>query len=218
MNEFFKANGDIYFTTIILVITIVTSLYANKHPYYKSKWIFNAYAIRHRKEFYRFLSSGFIHGDAMHLIFNMLSLYFFARQVENIFDVIYPGFGSYIFLAIYLLAIILSSIPAYIKYSNDSSYNALGASGGVSAIVFISILCFPTQELMFILLPIPIPGFILGAGYILYSYYMAKNGNDNIGHEAHLAGSVVGIIAVNLLIPNIMKLFFDDIARWALSF
>jgi len=215
MNELFKPNGDIFFTTIIIAITVGISLYADKNRVFKSKWMFNPYVIETRREYYRFLSSGFIHGGGIHLLFNMLTLFFFARHVELlIYDQIYPGYGSFIFLGIYVLAIIVSSIPAYLKYKGNPGYNALGASGGVSAIVFIFILCFPTAKLGLLFIPVPLPAFVLGIGYLFYSYYMARKGNDNIGHEAHLFGALFGIATTIAFVPNVIPNFFRQLANW----
>ncbi len=216
MNDFFKPNGDIYFTTIIIAVTVGISLYADRNKLFKSKWIFNPYVIESRREYYRFLSSGFIHGGGMHLFFNMLTLFFFARHVELIvYGLVFPGYGSFVFLAIYLVAIAISSIPAYFKYRGNPGYNALGASGGVSAIVFVYILCFPTQNLGIIFIPfLKIPGFVLGIGYLFYSYYMGKKGNDNIGHEAHLFGALFGIATTIAFVPNVIPNFFRQLANW----
>lgn len=214
MNEFVKPNGEVYFTMIMIAVTVGISLYAEKNRLFKSKWIFNPYVIDSRREYYRFLSSGFIHGGGMHLFFNMFTMFFFARQVELIYDAFYPGYGSFIFLGIYLVGIVVSSIPAYFKYRGNAGYNALGASGGVSAIVFVSILCLPTQKLMFLLLPIPLPAFFLGFAYLIYSYYMARKGNDNIGHEAHLFGALFGIVTTIAFVPNVIPRFIEQLSRW----
>lgn len=209
MNDFIKPDGNIYLTVIIIAVTVAISYYVFKRQYLQSKLMFNAYAIYHDRELYRLISSGFIHGGAAHLIFNMITLFFFGKIVEVVFDVIYPGFGGIIFVIIYLLAIVISDIPSLVKHKNNPYYNALGASGGVSAIVFLSILVNPTGSISFLLLPIPIPSIVFGIGYIAYSYYMAKHGYDNIGHEAHLTGAFVGIFAAIILIPNVMPRFFN---------
>ena len=199
---------------VIIIITVLISLQAENNPAFKSKWIFNPYVIESRKEYYRFLSSGFIHGGSMHLIFNMFTLYFFAGYIETKYNGIYLGYGKFIFLAIYLAAIVVSSLPAYFKYKGNPAYNALGASGGVSAIVFAFILCFPTVNLYLLFIPIPIPGFIMGAAYLFYSYYMAKRGNDNIGHEAHLFGALFGVATTIAFVPNVIPKFFEQLSNW----
>lgn len=214
MNDFIKPDGSVYITVILIAITVGISLHAEKNRLFKSKWIFNPYVIESRKEYYRFLSSGFIHGGGMHLFFNMFTLFFFARQVEHIYGAVFPGFGGVIFILVYLASIIVSSVPSFFKYRGNPAYNALGASGGVSAIVFVSILCNPTQKLVFLLLPIPLPAFLLGGGYLLYSYYMARNSNDNIGHEAHLFGALFGIATTLAFVPNVIPHFIEALANW----
>ncbi|EAY31077.1 rhomboid family intramembrane serine protease [Microscilla marina] len=215
MNDFVKPDGNIYLSVIIIAITVGISLYADKNRLFKSKWIFNPYIIESRKEYYRFLSSGFIHGGSTHLLFNMLTLFFFARQVELIYGAVFPGYGSIMFVVIYLAGIIIASIPAYVKHRGNPAYNALGASGGVSTIVFVSILCLPTSNIGFLLLPfVSFPAFFLGIAYLLYSYYMAKNSNDNIGHEAHLFGALFGIATTIAFVPGVVPRFFEAIANW----
>lgn len=216
MNEFMKPDGSgVYVSMLMIAITVGISLYAEKHRAFKAKWIFNPYIIESRKEYYRFLSSGFIHSGSTHLLFNMLTLFFFARQVELIYGVVFPGFGALMFLAIYAVGITVSSIPAYFKYKGNPAYNALGASGGVSTIVFVSIMCNPTGKIGFILLPfISFPAFFLGIAYIIYSYYMAKNSNDNIGHEAHLFGALFGVATTIAFIPNTIPRFINAITNW----
>lgn len=199
---------------VIIIITVLISLHAESNPMFKSKWIFNPYIIESRKEYYRFLSSGFIHGGSMHLIFNMFTLYFFAGYIEIKYNLVYPGYGKFIFLAIYVAAIVVSSLPSYFKYKGNPGYNALGASGGVSAVVFAFILCFPTANLYLLFIPIPIPGFIMGAAYLFYSYYMAKRGNDNIGHEAHLFGALFGVATTIAFVPNAIPEFLRQLSEW----
>lgn len=214
-NEFMKPDGGVYFSMLMIAITVGISLYADKHRAFKAKWIFNPYVIESRKEYYRFLSSGFIHSGGTHLLFNMLTLFFFARPVELVYGAVFPGYGSLVFIVIYLAGIIISSLPAYFKYKGNPAYNALGASGAVSAIVFVSILCFPTNKIGFILLPfISFPAFFLGIAYLIYSYYMSKNSNDNIGHEAHLFGALFGIATTIAFVPNVIPNFFNAITNW----
>lgn len=211
-----EAQGIEFSVSIVLIIiTVIISWQAEKNPHFKSKWMFNPYVIESRNEYYRFLSSGFIHGGTMHLLFNMFTMYFFAGYVEKlIYNSIYPGYGGFIFVGIYLAAIVVSSIPAYFKYRGNPGYNALGASGGVSAIVFVFILCFPTMNLYLLFIPIPIPAFILGTVYLFYSYFMAKRGNDNIGHEAHLFGALFGLATTVAFVPNVIPEFFRQLAAW----
>lgn len=161
-------------------------------------------------EYYRLLTSGFIHADYNHLIFNMITLYFFGRSVESVLiQIDLPSLV--VFPILYLSAIIISSIPAMLKHKNDVHYRALGASGGVSAVVFFSVYYYPWSKIYIFFIPIGIPAIIYGVLYSLYSLYMSKKGNDNIGHDAHLGGAFYGFIFALLCDPTHGALFISQI-------
>lgn len=193
-------------TIIIIAITIGTSLFAWNRPHILQKWLFNPYAVNTRNEYHRFITSGFIHQGYMHLFFNMFTLYFFGAIIEQVF-------GYVFFLVLYLVGIIISDIPTYFKHKNNPGYNALGASGGVSAVLFSSILINPTANL-YLFAILPIPGFILGALFIIYSIQRGKHGNDNINHDAHLYGALFGIALTILLQPMVIPHFFEQLRNY----
>ena len=207
-------NPNITITGIILLATCVWSYVAEENPHRKIKWLMNPGWIARRKEYHRFLTSGFIHDGYMHLVFNMIALYSFGLNVEGVFLDNYGEFGALIFLIFYLSAMVFADLPDYFKYRHTDLYNALGASGAVSAVVFASILYNPLNGVFLFLIPIPIPGFIFAALYLFYSDYMAKHGNDNIGHTAHFYGSIYGIAFCVLLDPQVVVLFFRQIMEW----
>lgn len=180
------------YTIIIVIVTALISLSAfNNHNLY-AKFIFYPFGMaRSQDQYYRFLSSGFIHGDWNHLIFNMITLYFFGINVEMICA--YAGMSG-IYIILYLSAIIVSSIPDFVKHRNHSYYQSLGASGGVSAILFATVYFEPWNKIQIIFIPIGIPSVIFAVLYLVYSAYMSKKGNDHIGHDAHLYGSVYGFL------------------------
>lgn len=203
-------------TLIIIIITCLISFYAWNKPQILEKWMMNPYAIHTRKEYYRFLTSGFIHRDYMHLIFNMLTLYFFGSVVENIYMAyISPTTGIILFITLYLLAIVISDIPTFLKNKNDNHYNSLGASGGIAAIVFASILFNPLAKIC-LYFAICIPGFILGFIYIIYSAYQAKQSGGYVNHQAHLYGALVGLVFNILLMPRSIIYFFQQLSTWRL--
>lgn len=205
-------------TILIIIVTIIASYYAWKNPAVQYKWMMNPYSISRNGSYFRFITSGFIHADGWHLFFNMLSLYFFGEVVESAFSQIYGQvFGALLFIGFYILGIIVSDIPTYLKYRNIPSYNALGASGGVSAIVFSSILFHPTAELClygFLCLP----GFIWAIIYLIYSYYSGKKGADNINHDAHLYGAVFGIIFTVLVYFPVLESFISQVLEYRPDF
>jgi membrane associated rhomboid family serine protease len=192
------------FTILIIISTVLVSATAFNRREILFKYHFNAYQIVHRKQWYRIFSHVFLHANWEHLIFNMISLFFFAPIVES-------QLGFVTFLLIYGGAAIASSVPDLIKHKNNYAYSALGASGSVSAIIFTSILLDPTNKIMLMLIPIPIPAVIFGVLYLIYSAYMAKRNMDNIGHTAHFWGAVFGFVFPILLHPVLLQLFFDQL-------
>lgn len=163
-------------------------------------------------EYYRLLTSGFIHADWNHLIFNMITMFFFGRIVEeSILGEFYGRAGGLVYLLLYLSGIVISSIPSVIKHKDDSTYAALGASGGVSSVLFFVIYYFPWSKINIFLIPIGIPAIIYGVLYTIYSLYMSKRGNDNIGHDAHLGGAFYGIIFALLVDPSHGRMFMYEL-------
>lgn len=174
---------------VIIIITAVISFAAPMGSANFEKYKFSVGAILNRKEYGRLLSSGFLHADIMHLVFNMLTLYFFG-------PVVIQGFGNVGFLIIYFGSILLGNMFSLFVYQRQPWYSAIGASGGVSGILFASIALIPHLEIYMFFIPIGIPGYIFGLVYFSYSVYMMlnPNHNDNIGHAAHLGGAFFGLI------------------------
>lgn len=203
-------------TVIFMIIIGGITLYAWQNPHLQNKWMMNPYQVVQRRQYYRLLSSGFLHSNQTHLIFNMIALYFFGQNVEYMYAHLFEQpLGTVFFVALFVAGIIISSIPAMIKHKDNPHYNALGASGGVSAIVFSSILINPLQDI-YLFFVLPIPGFILGVLYLVYSYQQSKRGADNIGHEAHFAGAVFGLLFTLVLEPRLMARFIDQVSQYSL--
>lgn len=180
-------------TLLLVVVTCLVSWRAFEDRILMQRLIFYPYAIQERNEWYRFLSSGFIHADWMHLLFNMIALYSFGQNVENALVVIMgKGIGSALYVALYFVSKIGGGIPTFINHRYNATYRALGASGAVSGVVFASIFFFPLTGLLIFPIPIPLPAVVFGFAYLAYSSYMSRHGNDNIGHDAHFGGAVTG--------------------------
>lgn len=193
-------------TVIIIAITCIVSILCFNGTLNGNKLIFNAYQVWHRKEWYRMLTSGMIHSGWGHLFFNMLTLYFFGRVVEQYFSAAFGGvLGTVLYGMLYVSALAISSLGDLVKYRNDWNYNALGASGAVSAILFASILFAPKMGIYIYLIPIPVPGYIFAPLYLLYCWYMAKRNMDNIGHTAHFWGAVYGILFPIICKPDVLS-------------
>lgn len=195
-------------TVIIIVITCLISITAFYNPDELNKMILWPAMMKERRQYYRFITSGFIHADWMHLGFNMITLFFFGRVVEVAFRQLFaPG----IFILFYLLSMVVADIQTYVRYRNNYSYRALGASGAVSAVLFASILFNPWAKLYLFLIPIGIPAFLFGILYLGYCMYMSKKGNDGINHTAHLWGAVFGIVFTIVLKPEIVPYFISQL-------
>ena len=199
-------------TIILIIITSLISILCFSGTLNVRKMMFNAFSIWHGKEWYRMLTHGLVHGGWGHLFFNMLTLFFFGRVVEEYFSLAFGDTaGIILYLALYVSAIAVSSIWDLFKYRNDPGYNALGASGAVSAILFASILFEPKMGIYIYLIPIPVPGYIFAPLYLLYCWYMARRNMDNIGHTAHFWGAVYGLLFPLACRPDIFSHFLAQL-------
>jgi len=200
-------------TLILIIITCGISYYAFNNPSLMDKLILNPYRITSRNEYYRFVTSGFIHADFGHLIFNMLSLWFVGEGIERIFGMLLGPGGSLYFLFLYLVGIIVSDIPTFLKHRNSSSYNSLGASGGVSAVLFAAILFAPTMTISLYFF-IKMKAFIFGILFLGYSFYEAKKGTSYVNHSAHMYGAIFGMVFMAIVYPASVPGFFAQIGEW----
>ncbi|MBL7888606.1 MAG: rhomboid family intramembrane serine protease [Bacteroidia bacterium] len=198
-------------TLLIIAITVFISITSMENHTLKNKLMFNAYMIHNRKEWWRFFSSGLIHADWMHLGFNMFSFYMFGRQVETAYGYIFGTQGFLFFLLLYIGGLVMSSLYSYEKNKQNIYYNALGASGAVSAVVFAYIIIAPTAGLYFFFIPVPIPAYLFGLIFLGVEYYLGKRGNSNIGHDAHFWGAVYGALLTIVLKPSLFMDFIDQI-------
>ena len=156
------------------------------------------------------LSYGLVHGGWGHLFFNMLTLYFFGTVVERYFQAAFGNTpGIILYVVLYISAIAVSTVGDLVKYSDDFGYNAVGASGAVSAVLFASILFEPKMGIYIYLIPIPVPGYLFAPLYLLYCWYMAKRNMDNIGHTAHFWGAVYGLLFPLICRPDIFHHFLS---------
>ncbi|MFT2009668.1 rhomboid family intramembrane serine protease [Pontibacter sp. 13R65] len=208
---------DLSVTLILLILTVGISWYAwQDSNNLMESWIFQPYVVQRDNSWHRFITSGFLHADFMHLFFNMFTLYFFGQAVEMTFMAIFgPVMGIVLYLLVYLGGIIVSDIPTFFKHRNDPGYRALGASGGVASVVFASILFYPTNDICLYAV-LCIPGFILGVLYLMYSYFQGKRMGDNINHDAHFYGAVYGFGLSLALVPQAGPLFIQQISNWSI--
>lgn len=199
-------------TLILLIITAVISVIAFSNQGVMRKLIHNPWMVHHRKEYWRLISSGFIHADWMHLLINMFVLFGFGQAVEIYYEAYFGDKGTYYFVLLYLSSIVIANTPSQAKHREDPHYNSLGASGAVSAVLFAAILFAPWSK-VYLLGVIGIPGVILGPLYLILEYRMGKKGGTNINHDAHFWGALFGLIFTILLRPSIFMDFLHRLTQ-----
>jgi len=193
-------------TTLMLIIIIsLVSVMSFSQRDILNQLQFNAYKIIHRHQYYRILTHAFVHAGWEHLVVNMIVLYSFGAIVEQYFQINFGRIGTYYYLILFFGSIIFSTLLSLYKQKDNPYYNAVGASGAVSAVLFTAIFFQPWAPIYFFGV-LPIPGIIFGGLYLYYSYYMSTKKSDNIGHDAHFLGAIFGFIFPILLRP---ELFMD---------
>lgn len=196
-------------TYFLIAANVVISLIGFSNAEFLNKTILWPYYIKRKHEYWRMITSGFLHADYMHLFFNMFTLFFFGKNIELIFDVLGLG-GKAMYLALYFGALIVSDIPTTIKHKDDYHYRALGASGAVSAIVFAAIIFNPWGKIL-LYGAIGISALLYAVLFVLYCVYMGKQNADNVNHDAHLWGSIFGLAFTGILIGVLQPVLFDGI-------
>lgn len=205
-------------TYIIIGVTALISISAFSNRSLFDKMLFDPYRINHQKQLYRFVTHGFIHADWVHLAVNMFVFLSFGKMVEEYFKYFFgEGKGMYFFALLYLGGVLLSALPSYGKHKDHDWYTAVGASGAVSAVVFSSIVISPLSGIRFIFIPFDIPAFIFGLLYLIYSAYMSKKGNDNIGHDAHFWGALFGVAFTIIIKPALLAGFVNQISTFLIA-
>lgn len=184
-------------TIAIIAANAIISFKGFEDRLFFEKYKFNIGSIR-RGEQIRMFSSGFLHVDTTHLLFNMITLYFFA-------DSVIMALGSLKFIIIYVVSLLVGNLLSLYFHKEEYWYNAVGASGAVTGILYAAILLQPEMSLYMFFIPIPIPGYVFGVGYLLYSIYGMKNKIGNIGHDAHFGGAIGGYVVTLILMPSLFK-------------
>jgi membrane associated rhomboid family serine protease len=197
-----------YLTLFIILITSVVSVLAFNNINLLNKLKFNAYMVWHKKQFERLFTHALVHSGWLHLLINMYVLWIFGQFVEDAFIKLFSA-GKFLYVLMYVLAVPFSTIPALLRNKNNHYYNSVGASGAVSAVVFTTILLAPKTSLFLMFIPIPIPAYIFGLLYLIYSYFMSKRSRDNIAHDAHFAGSVFGFTFPIIIQPHLFLNFIS---------
>ena len=200
-------------TYALIAVNVVLFFITNSDESLKNKLIMWPYQVVRKKEYYRFVTSGFLHADLPHLFFNMFTLYFFGSNLELVLS--FYGLGSnFSYLLIFFSAIIISDIPTHLRYKDAYGYRSLGASGAVSAVVFATILFSPWQSI-YLYGALKISAALYAVLFIIYCMYMSKKGRDNINHDAHLWGALYGMAATSVIIylkkPELFQAILEEL-------
>ncbi|GAB5522761.1 MAG: rhomboid family intramembrane serine protease [Roseivirga sp.] len=194
---------------LMIIIGLVTYV-SWQRPELHRRLMLNPHDTIRGRQYYRLLTSGFVHNNTTHLFLNLFTLYFMGKGVEVVFAMNFGDMGSVLYVILFVTAVIVANIPTTLKYKDSPHYNSLGASGAVSALVLAFILNDPLQELELYFF-IPIPGYLLGVLFIVYSVVMSKRNVDNINHDAHLFGALYGMIFMLALRPETFNDFIGKL-------
>ncbi|HEX5420592.1 MAG TPA: rhomboid family intramembrane serine protease [Gammaproteobacteria bacterium] len=195
-------------TLAIIAATCVVSWIAFKYAKLLDRLLLWPPAIDKRNEYWRLLTYGLVHADFQHLLFNMITLYFFGRAMEGLYT---QELGRLGFLWFYLGALLVSILPTYLANRHNQNYRGLGASGAVSAVLFAFILLAPWSTI--IVFVIPVPAILYAIAFLGYSIYMDHRGTGNVNHGAHLLGAAYGIVFTVLMEPRVVPHFFNQLSH-----
>ena len=195
-------------TLLIIAVTCIVSFMALNNGRLMEDLILWPPAIEKKKEYHRLVTYGLIHADFGHLLFNMITLFFFGRVMEGFYA---DRLGKTGFLLFYIGALVVSILPTFLKNRHNASYRSLGASGAVSAVLFAFILLAPWARIVVFVLPMP--AIIYAVLYVAYSIWMDRHGRDNVNHSAHLWGAAYGIAFTVLIRPEVISHFLAQLAQ-----
>lgn len=193
--------------SIIFVITIASSIYSFSNPQVLGEMMLHPYSISRKKRIYTILTSGLVHRDWGHLLFNMITFYYFGFGLEKLLIQV-SSWGHLQFAIIYILSLILSDIPTIIQEKNNPGYFSLGASGAICAVLF-SYILFDPKMMLGIFMIIPMPAYLFGVLFLGYCIWASKNSKDGVNHDAHLFGALSGLILTIIFYPWIIRHFID---------
>ena len=199
-------------TTTIIIACVIFSLIAFNNGDIFHRFLFSPFACFHYNQHYRLITHAFLHGDYAHLAFNMFALYMFGEIVEDqAFPILFGEKATFYYILLYLGGIIFSSLFEFFRQKDNPNYSSVGASGAVNAVVFSAILINPTMGMGLLFIPIFIPAWLFGILFLIYSWYMAKRGGDNIGHNAHFFGALFGLGFTLALKPALFNYFIAQV-------
>ncbi|HEY3369603.1 MAG TPA: rhomboid family intramembrane serine protease [Prolixibacteraceae bacterium] len=199
-------------TIILIAITVAVSYAAFKSPRLMDQLQFNASKIYYKKEYHRLITHAFVHANWEHLFVNMIVLFSFGTAIEVYFKENFGNLHILYYALLYFGGILVSNLYALFKHRKNYFYNAVGASGAVSAVLFAAIFFDPWHEILFFFI-LPIPGILFAVLYLVYSYQMSNKQKDNVAHDAHFLGAVYGFVFPILINPRLFERFIDQLFR-----
>lgn len=197
--------------SFILLFTVITSIYAFSNHEIYGKFMLHPYSVSRGQNVYTVLTSGIVHRDWAHLLFNMFTFFFFGFPLEKLLSQI-SSWGHWQFLLIYIVGIILSDISTIVKEKDNYHYHSLGASGAICTVLFSFILFNPTMSIYIFFIPIPIPAVIFGFLFLGYCVWAARAARDSINHDAHFYGAITGLILTIILYPHVISHFAREVS------
>ena len=189
----FTANSSLMLNQgawVILGLNLFASLLGlYVYPKIIDKSLFRPYWLFRKKQYDSVYMSGFVHANLPHLLFNMVTFYFFAFPMERVL-------GTTKFIVLYVVGLLCGQLGTWFKQRSNPAYASLGASGAISAVLLAYIVYFPTHSLYLLLIPVPIPAFVVAIAFLTYSWFASKKAGSNINHDAHLYGALSGLLFV----------------------
>lgn len=200
-------------TLILIIVTGLISYKAFNDPVFASKTAHYPYEEKRNKSYYRWLTSGFVHGDWTHLLINLFVFYSFGESIENVFTAKFgPLWGRLGFLLLYFGSMLIADMFTYFKHQDNPSFRSVGASGAISGVVFAFVLFSPLSMLL-VMFIIPMPAILFAVLYVAYSFYASRTGmHAMFDHDAHLWGGLAGLIITIILIPESLKIFWGQLS------
>ncbi len=197
--------------SLIFVFTVVTSIYAFSNPQVFGKLMLHPYSVSRGQQVHTLLTSGLIHRDWMHLLFNMITFFFFGFQLEKLMAA-NSSWGHGQFALLYVLSLVLSDLTTVVKHRNHYDYHSLGASGAICAVLFSAILFMPGAKI-YLFFILGMPALVFGPLFLIYCVWMARAANDGINHDAHFYGALSGLLITIVLYPGIIPYFLEQIQQ-----
>ena len=195
---------------LIIGLTVAVSLWGLADPRVIHALILWPPAVKKKGEVYRLASYGIVHADVPHLLFNMVTLYFFGQAIEAVY---LRALGQLGYVWFYVMALLVSILPTYLRHRDDPDYRSLGASGAVSAVLFAFILFRPLDSIYLFFIPIPIPAIVFAVLYVAYETWSQKQAKDNVNHSAHLWGAAFGVVFTLLMVRGAGSAFVRQLER-----